>query len=340
MKNKDILILFNDQFNINYQDNLINIAKLLNNTNHNIYIYDKFGIYKNPIKKAKFLTTKELSNKFFDIVFIAFYQQLNFIKDNIKCINIINIWHGWPLRKINNDHKLEKIHFKKNSPKNIFFIVPNEFYSKIFVSAFRVKKENIFINEAIFTYNQNFKINKLFQKRKKLILFAPTHDLSFRNKNIFDRFHQLVNFENVNNNFNNEFEIHIKTHPLDNINIPSIKNIKVLDRNFSLENNFNDYDFFMTDLSSAVVNWINLTNKKFVLISPGLDYIKQNGLYFKYEDLFFDELESIDGILKYFTNKKVNLYKNFHQNVKYNKNCIQKIISKYKLIRYLSNELN
>ncbi len=343
----ELLIFFHDELKLNYQHYLVK-AILLLKKDFNITIYDKHGIISNKfiiknklnLKIIKDFETLQKKIHFYELSICSFYQDIFKLKNINKELKILNVWHGSPIRKICFDNEVEKKESKLNfEKKNVYHIVQNEFYLKIFQKAFETNRNNVMISNFFYTENLNLRViakkvlkNVIrFLSLKKKILFCPTHDPNYANKDFLLRFPTLKNIINSNNE---KFTIYIKQHELDlSVINPDYKNIKLLPKNYDLNNNFYLFDFFITDISSSIIDWFNITKRKFWLIKPNELYLKNNASYFDLNELYMDEKNELEYFFSLISKKSNSFYSNFTKKIiasKNNKDNFKKII--YKLI--------
>jgi len=344
MSKISLIVFFHNQTKLNYQHNLIKAILILNKEFY-ITVYDKHRLLSNEFLKKNKLNIKVIDDfeilrkniNYYDIAICGFYQdiyQLKKINNNIK---ILNVWHGSPIRKICFDNKKEKTNpMLKFEKRNVFHLVQNNFYAKIFQKAFKTNKNNIIISNFFYTEYFNFsrftkKLIKNFIRFfsiKKKILFCPTHDPNYSNKDFFLRFQELKKIidESIN------YTIYIKQHELDSSVINnSNKNIKLLPKNYDLNNNFYLFDFFITDISSSVIDWFNITKREFLLIKPNESYLKDHESYFNLNELYMNEKNAKKNYIKLVRKNFNSFYRNFLEKIISSKNQnLKKII--YKLI--------
>ena len=347
-KNKNkILFWFHENYPLSYQHNL-NTAIHLLCKRFDIYVYDKYnGLNINLQNNVKKIDKTALININFKIVITSFYQDIFNIKgvfkgfknNDFNDIIILNVWHGAPIRKICFDNNIEKVNlllkFKKN---NVYHVVPNSFYREVFKTAFNVNDDVIFENAYNYPqYSKKFSRKKILNNTKRLIrqnkkiLFCPTFDPKYQNRNFFDRFPILKDFEKKSKN---KYTLYIKCHELDSSVISSnSKNIVLLPNNFDLTENFSLYDYFITDISSTIFEWHFSTSRKFCFIKPENDYLDRNETYFKIKDIYKEEFNTLEGILNYFENDKATLYETFLKKIQIDKKNHKKNL--FKLINHL-----
>jgi len=313
---KKILICYFNEYKINYQYKLFEVQKFFQkNPKYETIIYDKHEVSKTYSSKNYIKTINELENHIINasLIFVSFYQDIHFIQNlkNFKKNIIVNVWHGVPLRKIGFDNPIEKNNnlFNAIDWKNIIHLVPNNYAKQIFKTAFSSELENIKIIGEIENINKSFyeliKIlinkTKLFNK-KRYILFSPTHDQNFVDKDITDRFKIFRNLDEINNILKNSYqELHIKLHQLDQTNIDKLygfSNIKIISKsNINNSIKLNDYSKFITDISSLINNWLLIKKNNYFLLKGSETFHKTN-LSYGYIDYLY-KTEEYKSFIKF-----------------------------------------
>ena len=227
----------------------------------------------------------------------------------IKNHKVINLWHGMPIKKIENFTGSEKI-IPDNSN---YYVVTNGFYRNLFSKIFNINTKNIFVsglprNDLLFL-NSNIlkKINK--NNFAKNILWMPTYRV---NSDLSKEFQ--LNIEKLNKLFMaKNYLCIIKSHPLD-VRFTKLKqfsNIEVVDDQFFKVNNkifyniFSEVDLLITDFSSVFIDFM-LTQK------PIIFFVDDFEIYKKSRGFIFDNLDDLlpGDIIKSFS-KLESVIENF-----------------------------
>lgn len=271
------------------------IIKRLKERNYNAcYMYGLKGIYYNLMAKYIF------SDSYFDSV-------------NFWCCGgavKVQLWHGTPIKKI--EHDAKNLFWHKNKfiymyfipwlfTKYDYIICSSDFFVDNFVSAFRVKKENILItgfprNDIMFdsTSREHLEYDaygtydrlKSFNKDAKVILYMPTFrddEISSKDYNI----NKIIDFEKLNNFLNrtNTYFI-MKLHPLITVKLEdNYDRIVIPPSNFDVYPILNKVDILITDYSSVYFDFL-LTGKPIIFYPYDLEkYTKDGrGLYIDYNE--------------------------------------------------------
>ncbi|MCL1946738.1 MAG: CDP-glycerol glycerophosphotransferase family protein [Chitinivibrionia bacterium] len=213
----------------------------------------------------------------------------------------IQLWHGFPLKKIEKDveQNLSPSYVqsaKHDSTLIDLFISESKFQSQIYRTSFWYDGE-IFEcgspkHSAIISPDENIKENvkKYFgiAKDKKIVLYAPTFRKNYAT-DVYDIDYELI-LDGLCKQTKNQWVFLIKLHP--NISDKSI-NTKNSERIISA-NNYDDIrdlyiaaDILITDYSSCMFDF-SLTNKPvFLYINDYEEYIKDRGFYFDIYSLPF-----------------------------------------------------
>ena len=259
---------------------------LLKNKNYEVYYtYSVKGYYYSSRAFYSFITTG--------------FSDVN---KYIPATNIINLWHGIPLKKIVYDDRInssdnlgiknkikQKIFHFIRTPSDASFIIASSYQeSKNLSTAFRQSHDNILItglprNDIFFTSGNHYS-SPFFN-----VIYMPTH----RNEGELDISNLFIkDLEKINKSLHEmNVILHIKLHfyHLDNLNIQNksnvifLKDIDIKDDIYSIINN---YDILITDYSSIYFDYL-LTGRPIIFAPFDLDeyLIKNRELYYDYNEV-------------------------------------------------------
>lgn len=206
----------------------------------------------------------------------------------IKGHNTINLWHGMPIKNIENlDRNNNSIPDSSN-----MYIVTSKFYQEKFTKIFNVESSSIFVTglpRNDFLINGKADIKKILGINKntnKIIMWMPT----FRESNDeLDKIFSIKNISSLNSflHANNSFCI-IKQHPLDSTDLShldSFERIKIIDDTIFEKTYFyeffNSIDILLTDFSSIYIDFL-LLNKPIGFFVPDIEsYNHSRGFLFE-----------------------------------------------------------
>lgn len=263
----------------------------------------------------------------------------------MKNVDVIQLWHGIPLKKIVNDVSRSNSIFKKI----IFKIYPHLNYSycdKLFVGgercmlnhAFQKKKAEcinigfpryLAFDRLFFNLNSDILLNHDIEylynykkQGKKIIVYAPTYRSYDDTNNIIETMNSLQTIDNciitykghtIGMNFS---KLHLKNN---NIYIYQDSDPYPL---------MNICDLLITDYSSLFIDY-SITLKPFILYMYDYDFYKKNvGLYFnlkkEFELMSCFDIENLLKMAKHFLNTESNtdIFKSVKNNFISNNNEI------------------
>lgn len=286
-----------------------------------------YEVYKTYSLKGYFYSSK--SNYSFISVGAG---DVNFF---IPAKNIINLWHGCPLKKIGFDDKITanyKHSLIKSFLKSIFgfskqamnhsrVISSSRTEAKNLSTAFNKRIENIIVtglprNDVFLNHKKSFKNNMR-------VIYMPTH----RNEGELNVSKLFVNdIEMINERLKlHNIELYIKLHfyHMNQMNIKNYSNIKAVhdkDIEQDIYSVVPDYDILITDYSSIFFDYLLSDNP--IIFAP-FDYekyiTKDRELYYDYDEVTpgpkcknWDEV--LEWIVKFKENP--NLFKKEREEVK------------------------
>jgi len=219
---------------------------------------------------------------------------------------VINLWHGFPIKKIMYDILDERVCIKNNigkladflSPynkdRNDYLIATNELTQRYFSKAFKIPKENILITG--FPRNDVFyeKMNSSDNCYK--CIYMPTLrgwkgdecDLFLQYGFDFDKIDKKLREHNI--------QLYLRMHPVNSPPEAIVELIKktnniFIDSSEDIYSSINNFDCLVTDYSSIYFDYL-LSNKPVVFAPFDLDiYLKnEKSLYFEYSDIALEPL--------------------------------------------------
>lgn len=317
---------------------------LRNNLNYEVYMmYSLKSIYYHLI--AKFYIIDQSPTK--DLLG---YLGINSIK--------INLWHGFPLKKVGYKKTAQKI-VQLGNWQNSYFLTCSEFGGKILGEAFKCPKErrikgmyprNYYLLNNIKLLEEREKIiidklHKIRKKNKKIIIYLPTfrdkEKLKFLGIDSEKRLNKFFSFLNENNYF---FITKVHFAGTDIIK-KNRDNICIFNENFlNLDSDMDIYsilkqtDILITDYSSVYFDYLYL-NKDIIFYPYDLEYYINNdrGLFFNYNEI-------TPGNKVYNINELENVLKNLKDSRDEfeieRKNILLKCFESYTLDRTVRNILN
>jgi CDP-glycerol glycerophosphotransferase (TagB/SpsB family) len=233
----------------------------------------------------------------------------------------INLWHGIPLKKIQNDNLHDLVRHPESRMQRLrwiprrlsdekpshYILAPSHYFSSIFQSAFQTNNVIVegYPRTDIFTGNtiKNVLLNKesiclekiTENKDKKILLYMPT----FRDSEtmFFDKLdlHEFNSFLE-----RNHFFLCVKLHCKSKLNLRfkeiESKSILVIDPSADPHVFINSSDVLITDYSSIYLDYL-LTCKPILFFNYDLDeYLKNSReLYFDYEE-FTPGYKAMNGV--------------------------------------------
>ncbi|WP_281951144.1 CDP-glycerol glycerophosphotransferase family protein [Nitrosophilus kaiyonis] len=311
-------------------------------------------------QKKVYYVLKDLNEyeRYKDIYPVIFANDLNSIKYFLKAkyyfithdiddifmfkneqTQVINLWHGTPLKKMGFDSLIDKKWIDDFENKKVAlpwekwdkFCIAHENIKKPFTSCCHFRNEQLLVtglprNDILFNKGQDIEFLSNLKKKilgnnskkfSKIVLYAPT----FRDKEgYYNEKEKIIKIiENFEKKYPNYFLL-LRLHPL------SLDNIGKIDSNNIINvSNYNDVqelllisDILISDYSSLIFDYSIL--KRPILLYPYdlKEYEKIRGFYFDYFKIFknfgiFKELdELLKGIKKSEKYIDVDFYKRFN----------------------------
>jgi len=233
-------------------------------------------------EKSEFLSSLDES----DFVFCGFCQDISLVAELIKKgtkTQIINVWHGMPIRHIGLLDNLEKdwqaISTIINNNYRIHHLTASPFYSKLFSASFLAPPSNVHEIGNIRGKTENLRLTQYpeLTKYKLVVFYTPTSDpwvkSPFLNKKLcFDFLDH--DFDNLLGKENTCFIV--KQHPLETkLNLPEFLNIHSFEAVFgsaTVQEAFHFADILVTDLSSIAIDFCEY-GKPIILVKPSEKYL-------------------------------------------------------------------
>lgn len=222
--------------------------------------------------------------------------------------NVVNLWHGAPLKKLGNDkgniYKLRDSKVRKalksilfpflnNVDKRSIFIASSNKEAKNLSTAFNIPLEKIKVtglprNDVFLNVELQNKSFFSEDKRKKII-YMPTHRLN-GDKNAFNVLYKNLDF--INNKMKNmDCVLYVKLHFHHMNEIENIENefsnilfIKDKDISYDIYSVLPGFDILITDYSSVYFDFL-LSDKPIIFFPYDMDsYVEQEkGFYYDYD---------------------------------------------------------
>lgn len=211
---------------------------------------------------------------------------------------IIELWHGIPLKKIMYDAFPAKTQFRKYAYRKKRVIATSSKVASIYSNAFKLPKENILVfgqprNDIFFDESlvDREMLSKIYEisKKNKIILYAPTHRKEgevMLNLNSHLDFAWLNNFCAKNN-----YCFLIKKHYFhaneDEINFSKLSNIfDITNLDLDIQQLLRVTDVLITDYSSIYIDFLLLDRPILFYNYDFTDYvIDDRKLYFNYDEV-------------------------------------------------------
>lgn len=283
------------------------------------FIWAFIDLEQHEVKKdRRLLLVKQNSKDYFRALSSAKYWIVNSIlEESIKKKKsqvYVQCWHGTPLKRLRYDIEVEGSVMntiseirKRNDIDAVrfdYFISPSKFCTKVFTSAFNLKKlgkESILIekgyprNDSLFHYTEkeilNLKKKFGIKQDKKVILYAPTFRDNQHTSGVGYTYELGIDFDRLQKKFGKDYILLFRTHYFVAKQLDlSQYNGFIID--VSLVDDVNELymvsDVIMTDYSSVFFDFANLKR-------PMLFYMYDLELYKgKLRDFYID-LDELPG---------------------------------------------
>ena len=238
----------------------------------------------------------------------------NFVANGYKRegVTVLQLWHATgAIKKFGNDAF-------RDYPIQGYdaLIVNSEAFKPIFVSAFGMKEEQVYVTgipktDRFFNESKKESDRKMFEmifpqiKGKKVILYAPT----FRGKLFHGFDHTQIDLNQIISQLGDDYIIMYKMHPLINY-INFGENERIINCNtHSIRKLFSIADYLISDYSAIIYDF-SVYEKPMIFYVPDLeDYSQKVGIYFDYKKempgpICMSEQEVVDAIKNNVFNKE------------------------------------
>jgi CDP-glycerol glycerophosphotransferase (TagB/SpsB family) len=262
---------------------------------------------------------QELKNKNLDVVYIpslsSFYyhmkcgfaffdQDINLDLDSKYLLDTkkINLWHGFPLKKIGQYREISKnnnVSWTGNEGFKV--LVTSELSSKVLSNAFNISIDNtingcyprnhfLLLNENKYNLAKEYECISIMKNEikngKKIVLYLPTFRdnkalefLGSESKGIKDKF-----IKNISDDFLFITKVHLGEHIFHNNEVENYSGVMNLSPEFDIYSILNLVDILITDYSSIYFDFLYL-DRPIIFFPYDLSYYENfdRGLIFNYE---------------------------------------------------------
>jgi len=316
---KEYLWVFGAWFGERYSDNSKYLFEYVNSHHPEIKAY-WLSNSKDVVSLVRSKGYKSLNTKSLKGYLISIKAKYAFLTSSIRDINpytiggtqIIQLWHGIPLKKIFFDDAItfgrmpvwEKImlmifpFYKKNYDYSKHYFVVNSLKEKeIISSAFNMPKERILITgsprlDSMVLNKENVpiiqNIRKLKEKKQIVALYAPTHRQQGINRTTFlhedlERLQHILKSKNINLFINLHFYHKERENEAVFSNIHFMKNTEIEGDIYVV---LNEFDVLITDYSSIYFDFL-IMDKPIIFYPYDLEeYTKKDRkFYFSYDEV-------------------------------------------------------
>lgn len=327
-------ILLDSQHGTNLNGNIFYILKELS-TNPEYNSYNLYLLCKSSKCKSikKWLKNKEIYNikiiknettkyyKLFaqakilitDTSFPTFY-----IKKEGQIV--FNVWHGTPFKTLGRSDKSEFYrigNIQRNFVFSDYLLYPNEYMMKNMIKDYMLENisdakillEGYPRNEIFFDEISRKSIRKKLQLTdKEVFAYMPTWR-GLVNK--VEECNEILNYlTNIDKELSENQVLYVKLHPFaeDKLDYKRFNKIKPFPTEYETYEFLNIADCLITDYSSVFFDFAN-TRKKVILFAYDEDkYLKDRGLYIKFDELPFPKVSTIKELIK-----ELNTPKNYNE---------------------------
>ena len=323
----NVFYMFKEMYNDNFYDNY---KKYIVSNQNQIRNIKKFLRNKNLIKNVKVVVFH--SRKYCKLLATSKYLINNstfpsyYIKKEGQVY--INTWHGTPLKAMGRNIKNspnELGNTQRNFMMADYLIYQNEFMfnkmredymldnfykGKYLISGY--PRNDIYYND-----DSRTKIRKELEiDDKKVLVYMPTWRGSLVSKENVIQLHYLMYLLlKLDNSTKDDTIIYVKLHNYASsmINFNEFKNIRKFPDNYETYEFLNIADALITDYSSVFFDYANTKRKIILFAYDKKEYLKNRGLYIKYDNLPFKIVETMEELQKEIEDlKEYEQYEDFY----------------------------
>lgn len=257
-----------------------------------------------------------------------------------------NTWHGTPFKNMGRRME-EDFHAIGNVQRNLlmsnYILFPNEYMKNLMIDSYMLDN----ISNNTYSFLSGYPRNEVFfdnkrrkELRKKLniddkevIMYMPTWKGEFNNidedikkqSKIYQSY-----LSEISKKLKKNQVMYVNFHPFlkGKIKIDNYDNIKLFDKKYETYDFLNMADILITDYSSVFFDFAS-TNRKIILFAyDEKEYFATRGTYFKFDELPFKKVITVDELIDEINNKNnVKIDKFLNKFCKYeNINSSKKII--------------
>jgi CDP-glycerol glycerophosphotransferase (TagB/SpsB family) len=330
-KNKNIWI-FGAWFGEQYADNSRAIYEYVvkhDNTINSIWLTTNNSVYTLLREKGyKVYFTYSIQGYYYSMV-----AKYIFVSTGMADVNKyvtttkykIQLWHGIPLKKIQDDVKRsQKKYFYSNLKKYIFPFTISKYKYLISTSQEVSKNFKTAFSNVEYILETGYPRNDILAKyiQSDIILYLPTH--RGEGKGNLDMMFKNFNPEQINSllkNINKTLIIKLHFYDLKRLKFNDLSNIKFIKEKLDVYELLQNCDILITDYSSIYFDFL-LTSRPIIFTPFDLeDYIsKDRELYYKYDEVTpGPKCQNWDEVLKWILkfNESSNLFSKEREDAKH-----------------------
>ncbi|EGQ8219535.1 hypothetical protein DZF84_20235 [Vibrio parahaemolyticus] len=259
---------------------------------------DKNIVKKIREKKYRAYSTYSVPGVYYSIVanVNVFNVSVNDITDFFPGKNLVNLWHGVPIKKIGYDNKVSSVINKEKIEKlhRVFPYIRCEKFIDLQVACSFKEAENLstafdlsLSKIAITGLPRN---DLLFEKMKNTRKFKVIYMPTWREKEKINIFEEMnINAKEINEKLKKlDIYLEVKPHPNNTkiFNFDKLSNMCLYNNKGDVYEHLNDYDILITDYSSVYIDYL-LTDKPIIFVNGDIDsYLTEDReLYYDYNSV-------------------------------------------------------